>query len=322
MKGDVLLLSDADLEGLGIRPSEIADAIETAISDKQEGHLHVAPKSAIIPGAGRYMMTTLSVGDGPGLTVVKVATVSPDNEPLPSINGTVLVLDAETGLLRAVMGAGWITAHRTAALSAVAARRLANPKASAVAFIGCGVQARSHLSALAELFPLSEIRAFGRGMANRDRLCRDAEALGLSAIPATTPQAALESADLVVTSVPLDYTITPFLDANWLKPGAFAAITDLGIPWHKESFSAFGSFVVDDLAQEMSAERPFAPPEQITGDLATLCADPPVRDPETPSAFIFRGIALGDFAAAALAMSRAEQLGSGHRLPAWAVPKI
>ena len=115
---DFLYLPDGVLETLGIAPSEIANAIEGALLAKAEGRLHVTPKSALLPGGGRYMMSTLATGDV-GLTVLKAVSVSPDNpgRGLAAINGAILVLDAETGLMRAVMGANWITAHRTAALS-------------------------------------------------------------------------------------------------------------------------------------------------------------------------------------------------------------
>ena len=174
------------LVSLGIAPNDIADAIETAIEEKAAGRLHTAPKSAILPGRDRYMMSTLAVGDREGLTVLKAATISPDNASrgLPAINGAILALDAETGLLRAVLGANWITAVRTAALSAVAARRLANPEAKIVTFIGAGVQAHSHLAAFADLFPLAEVRAFGRGRANIDKLCGTARSMDLAATAA------------------------------------------------------------------------------------------------------------------------------------------
>lgn len=318
LSDEFLYLSDAALRGLGIAQREIADAIEDALKAKASGTLHTAPKSAVVPGTGRYMMATLSVGDGPGLTVVKVATVSPDNATrgLPSINGAILVLDAETGLLRAVLDANWVTAVRTAALSTVAARRLAAPDARSVAFIGCGVQAQSHLEAFGDAFPLTEIRAFGRGAENVQRLCRAAKSMGLMATPARTPMEALEGADLVVSSVPLDYSIEPFLDAGWLKPGSFAAITDLMIPWRPETLDALATVIVDDREQEADNPKPLAPPHLVGGDLTDLvtASDPPVRDPDRPSAFAFRGIAIGDFAASALALARAEEAEAGIRI--------
>ena len=307
-----LFLGDADLARLGITPSEVVSAIEDAIRDAQEGRLWAAPKSAILPGDGRYTMATLAASDPSGVVVVKTVMVSPENPArgLPTINGAILILDAETGLLLAVMDANWVTAARTAGLSAVAAKRLADPDAGTMAFIGCGVQAHSHLEAFRDLFQLREIRAFGRGGANIEKLCATARAKGLRAIVCTDPQAALDGADLVVSSVTLDHSMEPFLDARWLKPGAFAAITDQGSPWRDEGMKAFKRVYVDDLEQEKAMEKKMVAPELITGDLAALVLDTPAvaHDPASPGAFIFRGMALGDLALAGLAYRRAVAL--------------
>jgi len=310
----VLYLPDDALEAMDIAPADIADAIEAALLDKSQGRLHVAPKSALLPGGGRYMMSTLAVGD---VTVVKQVTVSPDNpsRDLPAINGAILVLDGETGLLKAVMGANWITAHRTAALSAVAARRLADPEASTIAFVGCGVQARSHLRALSALFPLKTVLAVGRTQATVDGFLDHAKALGFDAEAAESAQDALRAADIVVSSITLNYETEPFLSASWLKPNAFAAITDLCIPWGPASMDRFGTVVVDDMEQERTSEKPMLDPKLIAGDLTDLVTGKigtPLHD--RPTAFALRGIALGDYAAAALALRQAEKTGAGQRI--------
>lgn len=306
--GEMTYISDADLDALNIRPSEVADAIETALIAKAEGRLHTSPKSAILPGDGRYAMSTLAVGDD-GYIVVKQVTVCPENPArgLPSINGAIMVLDGHTGLLRAVLGANWITAIRTAALSVVAARRLADPGAETIAFVGTGVQAHAHLDAFAELFPLKRVRVFGRGKSNIDKLCQYARGIGLKAEASATAKEALTDADLIVTSVTLDYTIQPFLDARWLKPTAFAAITDVCIPWIDEGMAAFRSIVVDDREQERESERPMVPYDQVTGDLTELVAGQTgAHSLEQPAAFAFRGLSIGDYAAAVLALRRFE----------------
>lgn len=303
-------LSDEDLEGLGIQPSEVADAIESALIAKADGKLHTSPKTAILPGDGRYAMSTLAVGDD-GFIVTKQVTVCPNNpvRGLPAINGAIMVMDGETGLLRAVLGANWITAIRTAALSIVAARRLADPNAETMAFVGAGVQAHSHLAAFSELFPLKSIRVFGRGKANADKLCRRARDMGLGAETAANAKEALRDADLVVTSITLDYSIEPFLDARWLKPTAFASITDACIPWLPEGMDAFKTVIVDDRIQEFESDKPMLPYQQVTGDLMELVSgevDTPGH--EKPAAFAFRGISLGDYATAVLAVRRAADI--------------
>ncbi|MDU8944565.1 NAD(P)-binding domain-containing protein [Ovoidimarina sediminis] len=312
-----LYLSDAALEGLEISPVTVADTIETALREKAAGRLRTAPKSVILPGDGRYMMSTLAVGEAPAFTILKAVSVCPDNPglDLPAINGSILVFDAATGLLAALLDANWVTAVRTAALSAVAARRLADPNARSIAFIGTGVQARSHLAAFMAEYPIAEIRAVGRGQKNLDALCDLARSKGLEATASARPEEAMRDADIIVTSVTLDYTIEPFLDARWLKPGAFAAITDLGIPWLKEGLSAFNRIAIDDSEQEAASQIPLVPAELVSGDLTDLVTGKvPDRDPSRPAAFAFRGIALGDFAAAALAVETATERGAGLRI--------
>lgn len=309
--GGILYLPDSAIEALAIQPGEIADAIEAALIAKSEGRLHVTPKSALLPGGDRYVMSTLAVGDE-GLTVLKTVSVSPDNpgRGLPSINGAILVLDAETGLLKSVMGANWITAHRTAGLSAVVARRLADPVSASIGLVGCGVQARSHLAAFRALFPLKQVLACGRSAANRDAFCEEARELGLDARAADAEET-LREADIVVTSITLDYSVEPFLDAAWMKPTAFAAITDLCIPWHTESFARLGTIVIDDLEQERAAERPLMGAQAIAGDLTDLVTGR-IDEFKQPAVFAFRGLALGDYAAAVLAHSRARETGAGQ----------
>ncbi|MFC6639587.1 ornithine cyclodeaminase family protein [Sulfitobacter sediminilitoris] len=306
----LLFLSDQDLEALNIQPSEVADAIESALIAKADGRLHTSPKTAILPGDGRYAMSTLAVGED-GFIVVKQVTVCPDNpaKGLPAINGAIMVMDAQTGVLRAVLGANWITAVRTAALSAVAARRLADPYAETVAFVGAGVQAHAHLAAFSEMFPLKSICVFGRGQSNVDKLCRKAREMGLDAEACTDAKDALRKADLIVTSVTLDYSIKPFLDARWLKKNAFAAITDACIPWLPDSMAAFKTVIVDDRKQELESEKPMLPYDLITGDLTELVSNQTDNDRvDRPAVFAFRGISLGDYAAATLAVRRATSI--------------
>lgn len=295
-------LSDADLEALGITPAEVTDAVERAVTAKTEGRLWAAPKAALIPGDGRYTMATLSTGDSPAVTVVKAVTSNPASveKGLPAINGAILVMDSQTGVLLATLEAGWVTAIRTAAISAAAARKMANPQSKSVAFIGTGVQARIHLDTFAAEYPLTEMRVVGRGRANIETLLDKGRAMGLSARECATPQEAIAGADMVVTSISLIPGMTPYLDGGWLGPGSFAAIVDLGIPWIPDTMHGIDTRAIDDHEQEVDAQPPLMPRGIAQHDLAQLVAGPHLYDPGKSAAFAFRGMAIGDYAAAAL----------------------
>jgi ornithine cyclodeaminase/alanine dehydrogenase-like protein (mu-crystallin family) len=301
-------LSDEVLSGLGITTSDVINVIETFIFGVANETVWSAPKAVILPPDGRYMMATLAAADDPALLVVKTVVLNPRNPDrgLPQINGLVTMLDSETGLPVAILDGNWITAVRTAGLSAVAAKHMANPNSSIAAFVGCGVQARSHLKAFADMYPLNEIRMFGRGQANIDVLCKLADELGLPSKICSSGEDAVKNADLIVSSVTLTGQFDPFLDANWLSPGCFAAITDLGVPWHKDSFYAFDQITIDDMAQEAALPNKLAEPEYVTGDLSELVLGKfkGRNQADDRTAFIFRGHALGDLALAALAFRR------------------
>ncbi len=307
-----LILSDAVLSGLGISTQDIVARIDAALLAQTRGKVWSAPKAAMLPGDGRYMMTTLSASDTPQMTIVKSVMVSPRNPArgLNGVEGALLMQNSETGDLLAIMQAGWITKVRTAGLSCVAALRMAPPQSRVLGLVGAGKQARGHLVALADLFPLEQVRIFGRGQANIDRLARLASELGLTPVICDTAKDAITDADIVVSSVTLSYDAKPFVDARWMKPGAFAAITDAATPWHRKQINSFGRIIIDDLEQERENPRKMVDPDLVEGDLASLVGqgDQPHPDPAKPSAFVFRGMAIGDFAIASLAYERARAL--------------
>jgi ornithine cyclodeaminase/alanine dehydrogenase-like protein (mu-crystallin family) len=301
-------LSEARLAGLGLTTQDVIDSIEAAIRGCEQGTVWSAPKAVIQPGDGRYMMAALAAADEPPLLAVKTVILNPRNSArqLPQINGLVTMLDSETGLPVAILDGNWITAVRTAGLSAVAARRMARPDSSVIAFVGCGVQARSHLTAFADLFPLRQLRLFGRGQANIDSLCELARTLSLETIVCDSGEEAIRVADLVVTSVTYSPELVPFLDADSLKAGAFAAITDLAAPWIKPQFAVLDQITIDDLAQEASLPNKLVPPEHVSGDLSGLVLGKfsGRNHDRDRNAFIFRGHALGDLALSGLAWQK------------------
>ena len=131
--------------------------------------------------------------------------------------------------------------------------------------------------------------------------------MGLNAIKAASAREALEGADLIVTTVTFSPDVEPFLDARWLSPGTFASITEFAAPWEDDGMVAFDRIVVDDMEQELKSEMPLVNKALTDGDVSGLVlGEVPVRkDPEERTAFVFRGLALGDLAMAVLAYERA-----------------
>ena len=308
----MLYLSCSDLESMSISANEVIAAIEHLVKSSTESRTWNAPKVTITPADGRYMMATLSASDDPPYLAVKSLVLNPKNREkgLSDINSLVTLLESDTGLPLAVIDGNWVTAVRTAGLSAVAAKRLARPESSVVAFVGCGVQANSHLQSFAEIFPLQEIRAFNRGTENRIALCRAAEKMGLVARACDRIEDAVIGADVVISTITWSQSVEPFIDAAWLKPGVFASVVDLCVPWIDSSMASFDSIIIDDLDQESQMEQPLVDPSLVSGDLTGLVTNSVSgrRTNDEKTAFVFRGLALGDLALAALAFEHARRL--------------
>lgn len=151
---------------------------------------------------------------------VKSITVFPGNHgsPYDAHQGAVLLFEPEHGRLRAIIDATAVTAIRTAAASAVATELLAREDAGDLALIGTGVQARTHLEALALVRPLRRVRAWSRDPAHVRAFVADArERLGIDVESASSAEAAVRGADLVCT---LTSSHEPVLRGEWLAEGA------------------------------------------------------------------------------------------------------
>lgn len=310
LQGEVLiLLSRKDLESLAVTTAEVVASMEHLLGVQAQGRAWIAPKTNVATDDQRFMMATLAVADEPPFMAVKSLLINPSNPErnLSAINSSITLMDSTSGLTVAVLDGNWITALRTAGASALVAKRLANADSSVLGLIGCGVQAQSHLQAFYDLFPLSEVRAYGRGSKSRDALCQAAQNLGLRAVACDNARDAVTDADLVVSSIPLVPRVEPFLDAAWLKRGVFLSSTDLALPWKPASMRVFDRIIIDDRKQEAAMTEPMLDAALIDGDLSELLGGQVDgrHDRKERTAFVFRSVALGDLALAALVYQKA-----------------
>jgi ornithine cyclodeaminase len=150
---------------------------------------------------------------------IKVITVFPGNHgtEYDSHQGAVLLFETERGRLLAVMDASSITAIRTAAVSGVATRALARADASTLALLGSGVQAATHLEAVALVRPLRRVRVWSRDPAHVARFVEAARKRhGFAIEAAPSAREAVADADVVCT---VTASREPVLEGAWLRAG-------------------------------------------------------------------------------------------------------
>jgi ornithine cyclodeaminase len=132
--------------------------------------------------------------------------------------GAVMLFSRETGELLALMNASEITAIRTAAVSAVATRLLAREDATHLAIIGAGVQARTHVTALACVRPIKHARVACRNIEHAQQLAVEMQPkFSFPIEPVRTNEEAVRGAGLIVTATS---SLEPVINKNWLSPGA------------------------------------------------------------------------------------------------------
>jgi 1-piperideine-2-carboxylate/1-pyrroline-2-carboxylate reductase [NAD(P)H] len=184
------------------------------------------------------------------LAMVKLITFVPANAGTdrPAIQGDVVVFDVATGVRRMVLHGPTVTARRTAAVSALAAQRLAPNLRGPMLVVGAGAQGRSHVDAFVELLGISEVRIVSRSPESAGRLAEHARSLGVQARVVSDPDAQLRDCPLVVTCTPASGVVLRALprdDAFIAAVGAFTpAMVELD-PALCRHFEAHGRIVVD-----------------------------------------------------------------------------
>ncbi|WP_224408059.1 ornithine cyclodeaminase family protein [Afifella sp. IM 167] len=310
-----LYLGSDDLRALDLSACDIADAIAAAFALRSQGAVELPPKSIIrrADGADFFAMPAAASGLAGGLKWLAHGSENAARG-LPAYLGLMILCDDESGEPRAVLSAAELTTRRTAATSLLAARHLAKPDAGTLGLVGCGAQARAHLEAFAEAFPLQRLVLFGRGEKNIAALARTAAAMGIEAEVATTADEVLAASDLLVSSVP---AVAPFIDAAKLSPGSTAFLVDHGAAWLDGGLAAFDRMFTDDgpsTALRAEAE-PHLARMVFAGDFAGLATGEFGRaNGDERLGFCFPGTALADLAAADLAVRRARERGLGTRL--------
>jgi len=193
----------------------LMDTLEHAMIDFSAGNVAQPVRQLIpVPGHDAIIAAMPAVGEA---MAVKVVTLYHENAgtEIPTHQAVILVFNKDNGSPLAVLDGRLITEMRTAAGSAAAARKLAVTERAIVTIMGNGVQARSHIKALAEVTKYEELRLWSRNEAGGKAL---AEEFGATYI--ANAEQAVRDADIVACTTAAK---EPIVKGAWLKTGAFVS---------------------------------------------------------------------------------------------------
>jgi len=257
----------------------------------------------------------------------KLISVFPQNRQagVESHQGFVVLFDSEHGVPRAIVHAGAVTEIRTAAVSAVATRLLANEDASHLAILGSGVQAHAHLHAMREVRPIRRVRVWSRTPEHAQAFAREThDQHGLHVTAASTARDAVEDADIICT---VTAATSPVLEGSWLKAGQHINAVGSSVPPFRELDTdavARARVVVDSYESARNEPDDLRIPlregaitqEHILADLAELTSGVRAVRNSTEDITLFKsvGIAIEDLAAAHAIYERAVREGRGTQI--------
>jgi len=215
----MLILSRADLERL-LEPAAVIAAVESAFSEAAAGRAPALPRAILPIAKDGLFLGMISALPGKRALGAKLVSFVGSNRKrgLPTLHACYVLSDPETGAPLAFMEAGFLTAIRTGAASAVAAKYLARPDSRRLACFGAGVQAEFQLRCLKSILPIESVAVVGRDPARAESFAaRMRGALGIPVAVTSDRRAAVRVAEVVTCATT---SARPVFSGRDLRPGA------------------------------------------------------------------------------------------------------
>ncbi len=208
-----------------IKLLKMADAIEIlekAFADLSDGKAALPPRTAIqVPGYNGLALYMPGYIEGTGALGIKIVTVYKENSKkfnLPTIQGTIMLLDEKKGTPLAIMDAGYLTAIRTGGVSGLATSLLARKNAKVHSLFGTGGMARAHAWAIDSVREIEKLIIFSTDPPEAKNSFKDSlkEILKCEIVIADKAEDAAREADIITL---ITTARSPVMRGEWIKPG-------------------------------------------------------------------------------------------------------
>jgi alanine dehydrogenase len=242
---------------------------------------------------------------------------------LPNIWGIIYLSDGSNGRPLAIVESTEISINRTAAASALAATRLANPTSNSVTIVGTGTQAFAQLRFISSCFSLSKVFIFGRDESKATAFAADAsEQLSLDVVATSNLEAACAASDIIVTCTTSREHLIP---ERYVKPGTFIAAVGADSPGKQELDPRLfiNAKVVCDVKSQClvvgelqhAIQQTLISPEQVYAELGEILTGslPGREDSDEIIIYDSTGTALQDIACAAVMYEKLSDSNAGNR---------
>ena len=318
----ILYLSRDDVKKVNLGMDVIISAVEDMFLEKGMGRVEMPPKPGIHPVTESFinaMPANIPKNQAAGM---KWVSGFPENlkRNLPYITGLIILNDVETGIPVCVMDCTWITAKRTGAAAAVAAKYLARKDSEVLGILGCGVQGYGNTEALNCVLNIRKVKAFDTVTENAQKFASQiANDFGIDVEIVSTPETAVRGCDVVVTAALILKNANPVIADDWFEKGAFACPVDFDSYWKNEAIQNVDKLYTDDINQLRYYKKEgffLGVPEERLLDLGDLVANKVLgrRTEDERIISLNLGLALEDITTALLVFQKAQEMSLGTNL--------
>ena len=262
MKPSPASIRDAQATAAALPYPALVSAIEDVLRDPA---VAVPPRLVLPMGQGNSLFV-MPAHDA-RIAITKIITVLPSNRQrgLPPVQGDILVFDIQSGQRIAVLDGPTVTARRTAAVSLLAAQKLAPGLRGPMLIVGAGDQGRAHLEAFHTGMGVQEVFVHSRSEASAHALVQRAHSLGMQAQQVSDPNKVVLDCAWVMTTTPALEVVMTAAPA----PGAFVSAVGAFTP-HMAEWSAM---VCRGLAQTATLVVDTRDADHEAGDLLQAGVD-------------------------------------------------
>lgn len=248
---EFIYLSQEDILDFNLSLKEVINLVEQGLREHGRGRVENPPKPGIHSKKNSFIHAMPCYYKDIKIGGIKWVSGFPDNREsgLPQILGLLILNDMNTGIPLCVMDCRWITAVRTAAVSAITAKYCSKKEPINLGIVGAGVQGRYHVLAFREVLPsIRKVRLFDINRKASEKFQNDlSQNSGIEIVICDDVASAAKDSDIIVTAT--QRLEEPLIRDEWFGKGCLGIGLEASRAWYGKTILNADKFITDDWEQ-------------------------------------------------------------------------
>jgi len=246
---------------------EVIAIVENGLAEQGKGRVENPPKPGIHASSNSFIHAMPAYYKDLNIGGLKWVSGYPDNRSkgLPSIMALVILNDMVTGAPLCIMDGTWITAVRTAAVSAITVKYCARKNSKVLGIVGTGVQARYNLSAFKIVCPcITTVKITDINYNCTEKFKTDfANKFDVEIIVCDEVKEVAKGSDIILTAT--QRLEKPIIRNEWFHPGCLGIGLEASRAWDGDAILTADKFITDDWDQTRAFHNHGAFPDGLPG---------------------------------------------------------